>query len=448
MVINRPACWLLVLGIGLGSPAIAQDSVKQQPPAVWDLNACLNYAKKNNIQINSSRLTVQTNQQNLLQSRAARQPNLSGSVSQSLINSKNTNPVVGGFQTQASYSSNFALASTSWIIYSGGAINEDIRQKGLDVQSAQLNVLEQENDITLQITQAYLNILLAKENIVYVQDLLKTSQAQQDQGKQRYDAGSIALKDFVELQAQTSTDKYNLVQAQNTERQNLLTLKQVLQLPSDTTFDIVSPDTLIATALVPPLSQVQQTAMQTRPEIKNGELGVQIAQLDLAKAKAAFLPVATVNAALQTGYSDNQAIAYLKQLDNNFYQAIGLNLSIPIFTKRVNKTNLENSKIEISQAQLTLKNTRTTLSQAVEQAYISVLNSQAQYDAAVEQLKANQESFRIATEQLKVGVFSMVDFLTQKNLYVQALQAYVQAKYNAALSMRIYDFYMGVPVKL
>jgi outer membrane protein len=340
------------------------------------------------------------------------------------------------------------LASTSWIIYSGGAINEDIRQKGLDVQSAQLNVLEQENDITLQITQAYLNILLAKENIVYVQDLLKTSQAQQDQGKQRYDAGSIALKDFVELQAQTSTDKYNLVQAQNTERQNLLTLKQVLQLPSDTTFDIVSPDTLIATALVPPLSQVQQTAMQTRPEIKNGELGVQIAQLDLAKAKAAFLPVATVNAALQTGYSDNQAIAYLKQLDNNFYQAIGLNLSIPIFTKRVNKTNLENSKIEISQAQLTLKNTRTTLSQAVEQAYISVLNSQAQYDAAVEQLKANQESFRIATEQLKVGVFSMVDFLTQKNLYVQALQAYVQAKYNAALSMRIYDFYMGVPVKL
>ena len=42
----------------------------------------------------------------------------------------------------------------------------------------------------------------------------------------------------------------------------------------------------------------------------------------------------------------------------------------------------------------------------------------------------------------------MVDFLQQKSLYTQALQQYIQAKYNAALTIEIYEFYKGTPVKL
>jgi outer membrane protein len=77
-----------------------------------------------------------------------------------------------------------------------------------------------------------------------------------------------------------------------------------------------------------------------------------------------------------------------------------------------------------------------------------VVNAQGQYDAAVEQLTATKESYRIANEQLKVGAVTTVDYLIQKNLYTQAYQQYVQAKYNAALTIRIYDFYRGVPIKL
>jgi outer membrane protein len=308
--------------------------------------------------------------------------------------------------------------------------------------------VQQENDITLQVTQAYLNVLLAKESIVYEQDLLQTSQAQVKQGQLQFDAGSIARKDLIELQAQLATDKYNLVNAQSTERQNLLALKQLLLLPSDFGFDIAEPDTIMAPLLIPSLEEVQQAALETRPEIKNGELGVQIARLDLDKAKAGYLPSAAIGGGLATGYSDNRSDDYLKQLDNNFYQQIGLTLSIPIFTRRATKTNVERSKIEVEQADLSLKNSKTVLSQAVEQAYINVLNAQAQYDASVEQLEAAREGYRIASEQLKVGAVNTVDLLLQKNLYTQALQNYIQAKYSSALYIRIYDFYRGVPVKL
>jgi outer membrane protein len=110
--------------------------------------------------------------------------------------------------------------------------------------------------------------------------------------------------------------------------------------------------------------------------------------------------------------------------------------------------NEEKSKLEVGQAELTLRNTRTVLSQAIEQAYINVENAQSQYDAALEQLRYTQESYRIANEQLKIGAANTVEVLQQKNLYVQALQAYIQAKYSSALYIRIYDFYRGIPVKL
>lgn len=439
--------YIICFCIFCASQLQAQDSASNQINAKWDLQTCIEYAKKHNIQINTLRLNMESSQQDLLLSKSAKLPNLIGSASASLVNSKSVNLSVGGVQSQASVLNNFGVNS-SWIIYSGGYYNYDIRQKQYAVQSANLNILQQENDITLLITQAYLNILLAKENIVYVEDLLKTSQAQLGQGQQRFDAGSIAKKDLAELQGQTATDKYNLVVAQSTHRQNMLTLKQLLQLPTDTAFNIVEPDTVIASALVPTLEEVEKTALQNRPEVKNGEIGLQIAQLDVSKARSAFYPTATVGAALATGYSKNDPYDYLKQIDNNFYQQIGLSLSIPIFTRRVNKTVFEKAKIEVGEAKLSLQNTKTVLSYTVEQAYINVLNAQAQYDAAVEELKANQESYRIATEQLKVGVANMVDFLQQKNLYVQALQNYVQAKYNSALNIKIYDFYMGVPVKL
>lgn len=427
-------------------PLFAQDSATALP-AKWDLQTCLDYAKKNNIQLNNLRLTAQSNEQDLLQSKAARYPNLIGSTSHTYTHSKNANPVVGGFQTQSSFSSSYSLNS-SWTVYNGGYLNNDVKQKQLLVQSANLNLEQTENDITLQITQAYLNILLAKESIVYAEDLVKTSQAQVEQGQQQFNAGSIARIALVELQAQAATDKYNLVTAQSLRRQNLLTLKQLLQLPSDTTFDIVAPDTLTANALVPSLEEVQRAALETRPEIRNAQLGIQIAQFNLLKAKAAYLPTAIIGSGISSGYSNNESSDYLKQLDNNFYQRIGLTLSIPIFNNRITRTNVEKSKIAIEQANLNLQGAKTVLSQEVEQAYINVLNAQGQYDAAVEQLRSSQEGYRIAAEQLKVGVANTVEFLQQKTLYTQALQAYIQAKYNSALNIKIYDFYRGIPVKL
>jgi outer membrane protein len=433
---------VLVTGAYGPNPA---DTIKPSGP--WSLQSCLDYAKKNNITLNSLRLSEKTAEQNYLLSKAQLQPTVGGNTSLSYTHSKAGTAVIGGVQTTSSWINSLGVSS-SVVIYNGGYLRNDIQQKNLLIESANLNILQSENDITLQITQAYLGILLAKENVVYEQDLINTTAAQVEQGRKQYEAGSIARNAYIELQAQYATDKYNLVTAQSAVRQNKLNLKVVLQLPYQDSFDIVNPDTVISKEAVPNLDTVVNSAMNQRPEVKNGQLGIDISRYDLLKARSGYLPILTASGQLSSSYYSRSSDEYFKQLDNNFFQQVGVNLSIPIFTRRTVKTQVENAKIEIEQSKLNLQSIRTTLAQSIEQAYINVLNAQGQYDASEEGLRASQESFRIAGEQLKVGASNLVDYLQQKTLYTQAFQVYIQAKYNAALSIKIYDFYMGIAVKL
>ncbi|HVX49361.1 MAG TPA: TolC family protein [Chitinophagaceae bacterium] len=444
-MVRLRVCITLTLACLAAVFANAQDTATQKG-IKWTLQQCIDYAKQHNIQINNLRLTAQSAQQDLLQSRAARQPDLSGGFSHSFThgNVLDTNGV--SFRGHTGVVQNFSINS-GITLYNGNFINNDIKQKGLLLQSANLDIVQTENDIILQITQAFLNILLAKENIVYLQDVVNTSQAQLQQEQTLYNAGSVARKDMVTFQAQAANDAYNLVLANNTLRQNTLTLKQLLQLPVNTSFEANVPDSITAEKMYPALDRALGSALQTRPEIKNGQLQVDIAQLDLEKAKAGLRPVITANGSLSTGYS-NSSGAYFRQLDNNFFQQVGLTLSVPIFNKRATKTAVEKSKISIAQSENDFTNTKTILSQAVEQAYINVLNAESQYDAAVIALSSAQQSYQITNEQMKLGAINGVDLLVQKNLYIQALQSYIQAKYNTVLYIKIYEFYMGMPVTL
>ena len=436
-------CSFLFLGFSC-MQGFGQESANKGIPPVWDLAACLQYAKENNIQLRSLKLDKQDAEQDQLLAKSAVLPDLYGTGSQS-FNHYNLN--ANGSSTAINSSGSYGLSS-SWTLYKGGYLKTDIKQKDLSVQSANYSILQGENDITLQITQAYLSILVDKESIIYNQDLVKTSTAQLAQEQRRFDAGSAAKKDVAQFQAQLAGDQYNLTAAQNAERQDKITLKQLLQLPATHDFDVVKPDTVLSDQAIPELKTVQDYALQNRPEVKNAELGIRISDLNLDKAKSGYLPTLTLGAGMGTSYANDPTYNAFRQFDNNFYQQAGLTLSVPVFTKRQNKTNVAKAKIAVSQAQLTLENTKTTLALTTEKAYITAQNSQNQFSSAAEQLKYNTEVYRIASQELKIGAANIVEFYQQRNLYVQALQSYIQAKYNAALAERIYEFYLGVPIKL
>lgn len=430
--------YLLFIEVLLYSVSASAQELKTTP-TLWSLKECLRYAQDNNITINNLRLTRSSTDQDLISSKAALLPNLNASVSQNATH-------YGVSQTAGSNkisTSGSVGVNSSLTLFNGGALRADIDQKKLNRNVADLDVAEANNTLYMQIIEAYNNILLDKETINYAQDLVETSRAQTDQMRQQYQAGAVAKKDLIQLEAQLANDQYTLTNAQNAERQDKITLKQLLQLPVNTTFDVIRSDTAFNLAAIPSLNQVLEEALANRPEVKNSVLNTESAQLDLKKAKAGYLPVISLNGGLGTNYGNGGATNTFTQFNDNFYQSVGITATIPLFSRKVNQTNVAKSTIAIKQAELNLLNTKTILSQEVEQAYINTQNAYSQFNASTKQLSFNKEAYRIAGEELKVGSANTVEYIQQKNLYIQALQAYTQAKYNARLSLNIFKFYKG-----
>jgi len=410
---------------------------------LWRLQDCITYAVHNNIQLTTQALNRNILGEQYLQSKAAVLPDLYGSASQDLRHTGNNLSSTG---RDISTSGSLGLNSTL-NLYKGGYLREDIGQKKLQVQSSDLTTLEKINDLTIQVTQAFLAILLDKEHIIYAQDILNTTVAQSERAKKMYAVGSISRKELAQSQAQLAQDRYNLTGSISDERRDRILLKQLLQLP-DTTFDIKRPDTIANAGVIMPLQEVATIALTSRPEIKDADVRMEIAKKELAKARTTAKPSLDLRSGVGTSYSNDPNTTLIRQFDNNFYQVVGLALSVPIFTKRINRTSINIAKIGIEQAELNRNNTRITLELNIELAFVNVLNAQNQYDAALTELTSAREVYNIANEELRIGSINMTDLLVQRNQYIQALQNYLNAKYNAALAARIYDFYRGIPITM
>lgn len=428
-----------------GSATHSQSGNLAEPPHAWTLQECILYARQNNLQVKTGRLAASLAMQDLLQAENNRLPSVSGSLSQSWVRRQKSATTINGTQAQGSFSSNYGVNS-AFVLYNGGLLHNTIKANQLLVQSARLSVEELTNEITISLTQAFLDVLLAQENTTVFKELLTTSETQLKQGKERYDAGSISKKEFLQFESQIAADRYNLVKAENTYRLSLLSLKQVLQLPTSYEMQIATPAKVEPEEAILALPLVQQAALDTRAEIKNQEVGLALAQVNRDLAKAGRLPAIDLGAGLFSGYSNYQSSKYFSQLNKNLYETFSIGASIPLFSRRQNKTNLAKADIAIEQAKLALENTRITLTQQVEQAYLNLQNAQAQYRTAKEQLKATEEIYRITQEQLRYGAINMVEVLLQRNNYIQSVQTFNQAKYTAILYNKIYQFYTGVPI--
>ncbi len=381
-------------------------------------------------------------EQDLLQAKKAKYPNLNASVSQDILAVNGNNRLnVNGIPSQ-----NIA-ASSSMTLYRAGYIRNNKASKNLLVQMADLSVQEDQNNITLNITQAYLNILMAEENIVALQEILTTTKTQLKQGDQLYKAGSISKLNYLQIQAQAAHDEYNLVAAQNNLRTYIVNLKQILQLPTDYDFQIVKPESITVDENFKTLSEVQNMAQNQRPEVKYGELNIENSKTNLKMAQSSILPTLSLTGSISSNYVYNNG-NYFNQLGNNFFLPIGLSLGIPIYNNRIYRIAIEKSKIEIQQANLDLLNTKTVLNQQIEQAYISLQNSVLQYESASRQMDLNKQSYDIVTAQMKLGSIDYVQLQQQRLTYIQSIQNFLQAKYSAVLNEQIYEFYAGNPINI
>jgi len=422
-------------------------SINLSAQGQWSLRDCINYACSQNIQVKKAILSVESYDVDIQQSKAALFPSLSGSVSQDFANAKVFEN--DRYKYEGTFSGSYRLQA-NWTIFNGGKNVNAIKQSKLEKEVQQLNVQEIQNNIEISITETYLQLLYARESIKNNENIVASSGVQLKQTKDFLDVGSITRSEYAQVESQYSSDKYNLVLAQNSYDNYKLQLKQLLELDYDAEFEPLFPevDNIDILQPIPSKYEIYQTALSIMPEIQGSRLGLNVADLNISTAKAGYWPTISLSGGLGTGNVYNNSTSFATQLDRNFTQNVGVTISIPIFDNRQNKSNVQKAKIGYQTAQLNYTDARKTLLQTVENLYQDVVSSQSRYLAAQDKLNSSELSYSLVKEQYELGMRNTVELTTEQNNYANALQDLLQAKYTAILSLKLLNFYQGQEITL
>ena len=429
----------------------------QEKPQEWTLKNCIDYALTQNIQLKKSKIALESSQVDSKSARAKLFPSLSFGSTQQYINTpfpegnSLDNYVVTGSKgsSKNSYTGNYSLRS-SMTLYNGGKLRNNIKSSKLQEQVQQYSVEEEIDNIETSITESFLQILYAQESVKINEETVALSKLQCERGKALLEAGSISQSDYAQLESQDSSDKYQLVLSQTTLEGNIQTLKQLLEMDMTETLSISTP-ILEAHDVLTPLpgkEEVYQSALNFIPSIQSGKLGIDIAKLEHKNAKAGYYPTLDLSASVGTGHISGSDSNFGQQMKNKLNESIGLTLSIPIFNNRENKSAVEKAKLQISEAELEYLNAQKELQKTIEDIYLDATSSQAQYAAAIEQVKASKTSYNLAQEQFNLGMKNTVELLTEKNNFLSAQQEMLQAKYMAILNAQLLRFYQGKEITL
>jgi outer membrane protein len=417
----------------------SQDNVR-----IWSLQDCLNYALEQNIQVKKSKVSRLSGVEDLEQAKAQMFPSLSAGVSQSAANYPSD-----GAMTNNSYSGSYSL-SASLRLYDGGRRTTAIKQSEIRQDMNDLAVEQSENDIRTSLVQAYMQALYAMESVRTNENTVEVSRTQYERASELLRAGSISRVDLAQIESQHSSDKYRLVVSQASLDNYKLQLKQLLELDITEEIAIQVPD-LTVDMIMTPLSDKQtiyQTALEVRPEVKISLLNMDIADLDIRKAKAGYLPTLSLNADIGTGHASGSGITFGTQMWDRMNESLRLSLSIPIYSNRDNKTAVNKARLASVTGELDLLNTQKQLLRTVEGLYLDATSSQNQYLAAVEQVKYSEETYNLIEEQFFLGMKNTLELLTAKNNLLNARQEMLQSKYMAVMNIQLLNIYQDKQISL
>jgi outer membrane protein len=456
------------------------------PAKTWTLEECIDYALKNNIQIQQTELNTDLAKVNLFQSEGALLPGINGNASHSYNIGRTVDRFTNQFADAKVLSQNLSV-SADINLFNGFQNINTIKENRFNYMASKYDVDKIKNDVSLNIAAAYLQVLFNLELIDNSRNQMGITASQVERTKKLVDAGSAARGALLDIQAQLASEELNLTTAQNQLDISYLSLAQLLNLATADGFTIIKPDLGVISdnLLTATASQIYATAVSNLPEVKSADLKVQSAEKAVDVAWGGLSPRLAFSASYGTGYSgasqriisgteptfqgytpngdttsagdlvyspffskpSYEKIPFGDQYKNNVNKSFGVYLTIPIFNRFQTKSTIDRARIQKLNAEYVVESTKLQIQKNIQQAYADANGGLKKYASSTKALDAIQESFKYTEQKFNVGLVNTTDYNTAKNKLIKAQSDLLQSKYEYVFKTKVLDFYQGKPLK-
>ena len=427
----------------------------------WSLQECVDYALKNNISIKQSELDIQTASIAKKDAIANFLPNVNASATHSWNIGLNQNITTGLLENQTTQFTQIGLNS-GVAIYNGLQNQNKFRRANLTKIASEFQLLKMKDDVSLNVANAFLQILFNKENLKVQKEQLANDEKQQTRSEELVAAGVVARGDLLDMKATVANDKQNVINAENNLFLSKLSLAQLLQLDDFQNFDTSEQDyeAKPSQTMQEKPEVIVDKAKQERLELKIAKSNLDIAESDLKISKGAFQPSLNGFYSFSTRASNSDrivtdgagnvsiegALPIFDQFSSFKGNNFGFQLSIPIFNGFSVRNNIERSKIALERNKTVFKQTEQDLERNVYTAITNAKGALNAFEAATTSLEARKEAFNYAKEKFAVGMMNSFDFNQSQTLYSNAQSEVLRTKYDYIFKVKIVEFYFGIPI--
>ena len=426
----------------------------------WTLEECVRYAIANNISIKQSELDTKTADIDKKGAMGSFLPSVNANASHSWNIGLNQDITTGLLRNQTTQFTS-AGASVGVDIYNGLQNQNALRRANLSIVAAKYQLLKMQEDVALNVANAFLQVLFNKENLKVQQEQLEINKKQLVRSQELVSAGSVPRGDLLDIKATVALDSQRVIAAENSLLISKLSLSQLLQLKDFESFDVT--DATSANDENNIMSQtpaaIYDKALETKTELKIAKTNLEIAEKNVVIAKGALQP------SLKGFYSFNSRVSYadvpdygptgtiigiksaapfFNQLGDNKGQSFGAQLSVPIFNGFSARNNIERSKVNLEKSKIALEQQNLDLQRNVFTAFTDAKGALNSYESSLVALDARKEAYNYAKEKYAVGMMNSFDFNQSQTLLSNAQSEVLRTKYDYIFKIKILEFYFGI----
>lgn len=428
----------------------------------WTLQEAVDYAVSHNLQVISSDYNRKLQESSLQIAKREYLPSVAGNIGNTVSFGEGRD-IFGTTQRNDNFSNTTSL-SADVLLFNNGRLEKNVRKTAFDLEASQYDLLRVKDDISLQVAQQYLQILLNREIVKISASALENAQRQYDRARITTEGGATPQTVLAEAEAGLAREKQNFKNAEiNTER-SLFTLAQLLRIEDYRNFDVEN--VVLPEVPQPPLHSTEniiETAYQNQPQIKAAETRIKAAEAQTEVVETAFWPTVTAGAGLGTSYFNSlvtditgrdlsgnviKEARFFQQYKNNFGQQISLSAHIPIFNKGITRLQVQQSKINEDIARNNLEAQKQQVLQNVQRAQFDAQSNYETYMAALEAAESSRLALDFTEKSFAAGKSTIYDVNVARNNYANAQGSIAQAKYNYLFSVKLLNFYAGIPIAL
>ena len=304
-----------------------------------------------------------------------------------------------------------------------------IAQARKTLETARADLESAEQDLIVRVGQAYFDVLAAQDTLATTQASKKAITEQLASAKRNFEVGTATITDTREAQARFDLGTATEIAADNDLRAKRIALDVLVGRQNVVPKGLLVPIVLPAVSPANPEEWVTQ-ASGVHPTIRRARVGLEVAQLEIDKARAGELP--TVDAVASVNASDGRGRAVTLP-GTSTTANVGVQMSWPLYTGGAVQNRIrETLKLQEKSAN-DLEASRRAVAQATRVAYFGVQSGLAQVKA----LEAAEASSKLALEAtqlgFRVGVRVNLDVLNSQSQLFTTQRDLARARYDVLL---------------